>query len=255
MNILIMCQGQQRRLPDLKHPKHLLKVGDEMIVARTLRLIDQCRTAQYGLDGHDQYDSVSVLGPNGLARCGVPFVLELAEPGLCVVEGLIAASRYFGIVGRRTIVLLGDVVWSRAALEAVLADRRPIMFAGTPDLTASTGEVFALAFDDPERVENLCRTCPCRVDGARRRLFAKQQGGHLRRLLWWTQDHFRLRPPHRQTWHPDVYLPITDWTDDIDTPADVARLPEFARCAEQEERQRAGWAAYLERNASINDAP
>jgi hypothetical protein len=31
----------------------------------------------------------------------------------------------------------------------------------------------------------------------------------------------------QHTWHPSLYLPTDDWTDDIDTPADVARLPEL----------------------------
>ena len=101
--------------------------------------------------------------------------------------------------------------------------------------------MFGLAFDNPQAVRNLCESCPCRVDGRRPRGFRQQQGGHLRRLLWHAQERHLLRSGiSGRLWHPDVYLPIEDWTNDVDTPADVARIPELARLAELEERQLAG---------------
>lgn len=250
MNILLMAQGQQRRLPDLKHPKHLLAVGGEPILVRTLRML---RDSTPGPWTRMDKDSVTIVGnASDFSRAtvaagleGLVDIIPNNEPGACIVDGMIASRASWGYDLGRTLILLGDVVWSWAALEQVLADKRPIVFAGTPVLTAAEGEVFALAFDDPEELHRLCITCPCRVDGSRARSFMKAQGGHMRRLLWWTQECKKLRLPARskQTWHPDVYLPIEDWTDDVDTPADVARLPELARLAELDERQRAARAA------------
>lgn len=238
MNLVVMCQGQQRRLPDLKHPKHLLPVGGEPILERTLRLLqDMEPTLPVDVVGSciDFMPLTRKYAPNA-------FMAPLEEAGNCIVDGILAAQASWSPRGR-TLVLLGDVVWSRSALADVLFEvrRRPVVFAGTPVLTAAEGEVFALGFDDPQDVENLCRTCPCRMDGSRSRVFSKAQGGHLRRLLWWYQDRDRnrLRPPYGQSWHPDCYLPITDWTMDVDTQADVERLPEIARLIEMEERGRA----------------
>lgn len=270
MNILILCQGQQRRLPDLKHPKHLLEVGGEPIVMRTLRMLGGLgvtRAAVYHHPGgEDLADAVHMRNRPFEATHPPPYSysMSLRDPGSCIVDGILGAVH---LQEGRHVVLLGDVVWSWAALEKVLADKRPIVFAGTPVLSASEGEVFALAFDDPQEVGNLCTTCPCRVDGSRVRSFMNQQGGHLRRLLWWTQEVKRLRVTARarQTWHPDVYLPIEDWTNDVDTPADVARLPELARLAELEERERSmpllsadppGWRDWvveeIDRGKSVN---
>lgn len=257
VRVLIMCQGQQRRLPALKgSPKHLLPIGDESILGRTLRLLAKLLPAS-------TY-TVTVVGPLQLATAveagAFTLVGAVAKPGSCVVTGIRAAleeTRWPGAVyigdhdaallaatragrGQRTVVLLGDVVWSEAALAKVLADRRPIVFAGTPVLSASEGEVFALGFDDPQGMKRLCETCPCVATR-----YAQMQGGHLRRLLWHVQSKRGLRwkvaaprgrppvttatpPSERQTWHPDAYLVIADWTDDVDTAADVARLPTLA---------------------------
>lgn len=62
----------------------------------------------------------------------------------------------------------------------------------------------------------------------------------MRHLLWWAQKCHGMKPPPpppRQTWCPEIYLPVDDWTDDVDTPADVAHLGELADLARQEERR------------------
>jgi hypothetical protein len=248
MKILLMCQGQQRRLAkEIDHAKHLLSIGDEPILRRTLRLLHELGVG----------DHATVIGRRELAEAMLGWPMStswtnLTDPGMCIVDGILEALRLnedpqTGIYPERTLILLGDVVWSRTSLAAFLADQRPVVFAGQSVVSPSQGEVFALGFDDPQAMKNLCETCPCRVDGKRQRVFKEQRGGHLRRLMWHYQDMHRLRvhPSLRRTWNESIYLPVDDWTNDIDTPEDMATLPELARLAELEERTRSAPAADL----------
>jgi hypothetical protein len=152
-------------------------------------------------------------------------LVELVDPGYCVLDGIESVLKSAKPAGR-VVVLLGDVVWSRDALAKTIADRRSLYFVGTPDVSPSKGELFAVgcgAGPDLDAMLELLKTCPCRVDGRglRRRMFPRAQGGHLRRLLWWAQDRRRLRPNNPVTWVPELYIPVDDFTDDIDTEADV----------------------------------
>lgn len=245
--ILILCNGQQRRLPMLPHPKHMLEVGGEPIIERTIRLLYELQPGgawAAGVIGPAAFDAAieqsRAQQPREEAWRISRFRAE--DPGHCIVDGILAARATWHDpefpVARR-VILLGDVVWSRAALTKVLAETRPLVFAGTPVLTAAQGEVFALVFDNPQHVKNLCETCPCRMDGKRVRTFPHPRGGHLRRLLWHAQEaRGRFEAMGSQTWDPALYLPIDDWTDDVDTPDDVARLPTLAQFIAIEDRNR-----------------
>lgn len=231
MNILLMCQGQQRRLPNLTHSKHMLEMNGETILGRTLRLLAAHvgGPSKVGIVVFGSKDLMPALEAGERAGLRIPLLAQLPAPGKCVVDGILAARPAWDWEGR-TIILLGDVVWSRSALAAFLADPRPLVFAGTPDISNSGGEVFGVSFTSEKEMTVLCMSCPCRKVN-----FSVVQGGHLRRLLWHAQQQKGLVPPDDlgnqepvQTWHPDLYLPITDWTDDIDTPADVRNLPELA---------------------------
>jgi hypothetical protein len=223
-----MCQGEQRRLAHLGHPKHLLEIGGETILGRTLRLVSELawNTTRQPL----------VIGPARLAEVAALHgaqQLELNKPGYCILDGICATIHRWleGAAGQRVTILLGDVVWSRPALEALLGDRRELVFAGTTNVSTSNGEIFGFSFTDQLKVADLLRTAPCRLKSGRRSepiRYSQPQGGHLRRLLWHAMQRKQLLPVVSQhTWHPSLYLPTDDWTDDIDTPADVARLPEL----------------------------
>ena len=215
-----MCQGEQRRLASLGYPKHLVQINGETLLARTTRMLrERRRDASIVLIGGGAF-SVEAQ------RLGVEH--RMIDPGRCIVDGILATRDLWAgerVVGR-TAIVLGDVVWSRAALRSLVDDPRTLVFAGTPDVSSSRGEVFGMTFDAPGWVSYLADTCPCR---SANRSFSLQQSGHLRRLLWWAQHELNLHPfavnGIDQTWHPSVYLPVTDYTDDIDTPADVAALP------------------------------
>ena len=216
--VLIMAQGEQRRLADLGYPKQLVAVDGEPILDRTLRLAAEFCPDHVAL----------IIGRRELGA-ERPGLVTLTDPGHCVLDGIAQTVDLWG--SGRVVVLLGDVVFSRAALWAIFADGRPFFFAGTPVVSGSFGELFALSFaaDRHKRLAHLLETVPCRrtSTGTPMRYAVGQQGGHLRRLLWHSQNGDR-RPRQQR------YLEIGDWTDDIDEPSDLARLPDFTLWARAE---------------------
>jgi hypothetical protein len=226
MQIFIMCQGEQKRLASLGYPKQLIPLNGEPLLQRTIRLIKK-------LDFHAGITSI-VIGRRDFAGVNLGyFHFELPDPGYCVLDGIAGAFESMNPTwvpeGGHTVFLLGDVVWSKAALTSFLADERPVVFAGTPILTASQGEVFGCKFADQDLLRWLLATVPCRFrpgDGHRIQ-YPQMQGGHLRRLYWHTMD--------AETLTSNIYLEINDWTDDIDEPADLKRIPEIERLIRLEE--------------------
>lgn len=223
-----MAQGEQRRLARLGRPKQLLHVGaGEKIICRTKRLVLEVAP----------WARVVVIGrwrDFGLLPSLHP-VIELEDPGHCVLDGVAAAlagERVLGAEPEKVCVLLGDVVWSRAALWGLLQDRRPVVFSGTRQLSRSQGEVFGLCHDSTERLLVDLQNVPCRRTslGAPMRYEAGQRGGHLRNLLFYLQYGRGgvPRQPEGSTapWTTEeLYLPVDDWTTDVDTEEDVAALP------------------------------
>lgn len=224
MNVLIMAQGEQRRLPKMEIgcAKQMLPVAGEPIIARTARLVREMAP----------WASVRIIGRwNDFS--GVGPVVELADPGFCVLDGMAGALDF--VETGRVITLLGDVVWSRDALRALLHDESPIAFAGTRELTLSTGEIFGCVFSDRETLKLALDSTPCRyrISSPNPRAplpmtyATGQQGGHLRNLLFFVQwgRTRRVKNERLPWWDERYYVPIDDWTTDIDTPKDVDTLP------------------------------
>lgn len=227
--VLIMCQGEQRRLGRLGYPKQLVDVDGVPNLHRTVGLI---------LEMGRMVDArICVVGRNSdrlaLALSGLCDERELPDPGHCILDGIAATADLWR---GRVIILLGDVVFSRAALAAIVDDERPLFFAGKKiaDTTGenTTGELFALSFaaEEHARIAILLGSVPCRTrDHGREpmRYATGQQSGHLRYLLW------HLQRGARNPW-PAYFLAIDDWTDDIDYPSDIERLPDFNHWAKAE---------------------
>jgi hypothetical protein len=233
--VLIMAQGEQRRLPKEKIgcAKQMLPVADEPIIVRAARLVREMAPWARVLTVGRWSDFSAVEG--------VAPVVELHDPGACVLDGVAAALARLDaderpVIGR-AVVLLGDVVWSRQALKVLLHDESAAVFAGTPKLTPSTGEVFGCAFADVDVLRVSLADVPCRFKASARRsgrevpmTYAPGQiGGHLRNLLFYLQWGRSCRPPHpgtpRPWWEERYYAPIGDWTTDVDDEKDVACLP------------------------------
>jgi CTP:molybdopterin cytidylyltransferase MocA len=225
MQVLVMAQGRQSRLANvLDGPKHLVKVDGEPILARTLRL-----ETSLGVGARRRPVVVGWPGMRPACDSQGARLVTLHHPGTSLLFGLLQTTALWSPRGR-TIVLLGDVVFSAAAMAAILAERRPLVFAGTTTLHGGDGELYALAFDAAAAapiVETLRDFRPAYTE--------HEQPGQLRRLLWsymartgrtWTHPH--------EMHHPDLYLPIDDWTKDIDTPDDLTRLEDLTVRARQE---------------------
>jgi molybdopterin-guanine dinucleotide biosynthesis protein A len=226
-----MAQGEGRRLRDLGKPKQLLEINGESILHRIVRMVGEIKPDA----------SVVVVGWPELAgaKNGAQLV-TLSAPGYCILDGLLEARQWWTPVDirDRCVVLLGDVVFSRHALTQILCDQRELVFAGTTDICASEGELFAVAWSwaQTAHVLHLLEHAPCRVDsrGGNPKKYPRPQGGHLRRLLWEAQRSAGLKIPAKQQWHPEMYLPISDWTWDIDDDADLQRIPRLEREAARE---------------------
>ena len=188
-----MAQGEQRRLARLGHAKQLLHVGaGERIICRTKRLVLEAAP----------WARVTVVGRwrDFAVVPGLPPIVELDDPGHCVLDGMAGALVELREAPRGPwVVLLGDVVWSRAALHGLLQDERPVVFSGTRLLNGSQGEVFGCRFADRDALAFELARAPCRfrsIDRQPLRFPAGQQGGHLRRLLF----HVQGRAPSGLSW-------------------------------------------------------
>ena len=218
-----MAQGQQERLRGvIDRPKHFLPVAGEAIIARTVRLIklfDQTANIcvinpGYAIWSKTWYDWIAHEGLSSLTQ---------SDPGLCVLDG-IRNTRDLWSQNDRTVILMADTIFSRAALGAILADQKPLRFAGSYTTAGGIVELFSLSFAPEYRTSLLCLLdeVPCRKE--RHAGVPDFQAGHLRNLL-----HVSTGDKWRQplAWYqpPECFLPITDWTKDIDTVEDVGRIP------------------------------
>lgn len=257
---LILAQGMQTRLAGhVDVPKCLLRLepGGESIIARTIRLcfglgverITVVAEKLVALDlsfGGVLHGLWSVGGD--LPRRGAWIVLapprrapglevwELAHTGNSSLRGLqrmIEGSLRLDGGGNdpdRNVVLLGDTVYSNACLETLIAPEMqyavPVLFAVTPDLSPGGGELYGFAYDrgatpDVQR---------CIMEAPHPPVDDDYQPGQLRRILWQYQETFH-EPWYARTPSPACCYFVTDYTKDIDTPADLARLPELAAAA------------------------
>jgi hypothetical protein len=220
MRVLIMAQGRQERLSSLTIPKQALLVGGEPILGRTLRLLQ------------DHARKAIVIGPQSLLEITAAHgaaLITLSNPGYCILDGLYQTLPLVG-GSDEILVLLGDTVFSKKALAAIVQRTERLrsapagtdfFFAGTSDLTNSTGELYAFAlrptmyFFFRDKIEQ----APCR----RAAVVDKGQPGHLRHLL----RAFGYRVDQNLVeagLENGVYEPVDDWTKDIDTEKDLAEL-------------------------------
>jgi hypothetical protein len=104
--VLILAAGEQKRWPMTEPPYHkqLLDVGGETIVARIVRQCRSRNTEPLIISHRDWPMNVQVVEPCGATRW--------------TVETLFST---YDLWKKRTVVLLGDVVYSRATMDRIFA--------------------------------------------------------------------------------------------------------------------------------------
>jgi hypothetical protein len=236
--VIILAQGALPRLGAHHGPRQLLPLpacGGAPILSRTLRQIGAMRGRE----------TVTVVAGTSLtdalfqvAKWPVYTVsVELPEPGNSALKGIARYLEFRETQGRRyqrTIVLLGDVVYSWACLEAIWEAADDYGFVGTRNLSLAKGELWGAAwsrayedwmmtnlrdallrhppFDDDYEPHQLRRW----ISGMRR----GDMADHIARMKW----------PFPMSGHCP-YTSIDDYTHDMDIPHDLVLLPDLSAAA------------------------
>jgi choline kinase len=252
VKVVIMAQGQQTRLEGtIECPKQWVHLpyspdlgsaftAQEPILARTLRMLETLNVSKATVVAtdalHDILRQSMELRQREGGRSLPSAVITLADPGNNLLAGMRAVFLDYGDTYQAPcVVLLGDVVYSWQTLRVLLRKERPanqrdqywcpVVFAGTPVVTASAGELWGCSWDS----DGLDAV----LDALRRIKdppFPDYQCGQLRKLLWEIQKREVLPPeyvpdPFRACATGRWYHPTTDYTADVDTPADLRKLP------------------------------
>lgn len=207
MRIIIACAG---RVNDPKWhnymniPKHLAPIGKEPLLDRTVRQILE----------YDRTSDIYITTSNNDRRYRHRNVTTVRSPGGSSNEYI--GSRYWWSNDNRTVLMLGDVYWTDAAINTVLStDNDDITWFGRVEKTnlrKSKGEIFAVSWLPKHH---------------------KLLDEHLLLVL---KDNTKYRPgwklyrsihgipmnEHRIT---DDWVEINDHTDDFDKPASYINHP------------------------------
>lgn len=189
---VILCGGRQTRLRALGYPKHLIKIGGETLLGRSVRLLRA-----------ERVDKIVVVAEAGVLsdECKRLGVIEHATdelPMLLTAERAIVAHSL-----DETLVLLGDVCWSRGLLELWMSEcsmHSPLAVRRTGP-SAMTGKPYSEHFGiycsryDLRRLD--ARRFYCLADAVATNVFGSERC---------------------------LEQPQSDWTEDFDTLEDVAHL-------------------------------
>ena len=148
--VLIMAQGEGSRWqPDVRFVnvdipavvKQFIRVGEETILTRTLRQIQKYKAEVYVVINQEFANYL----PFGT------MMLPLDEPTGKLLRGIWIATEWTDPADR-TVVLLGDVVYSNNAIKIIFEEERGIPLFGRKGSNPVTGkeasELFALAFSE-----------------------------------------------------------------------------------------------------------
>jgi choline kinase len=194
--VFILAAGEQQRFPEDAPPKQLLKVGEERIILRTARQAQQ--------------RSVPVVVVTLRTRIieSANYPVWVPENNSTVLNTMLSTRDAWR---GQTVILLGDVIYSRAAMDAIVAfDGRLRVFGNR-----QKAEIFAVSFsqDAADEVARLARQA---IDhwmpyGADR----VKLGGFYRAAVRENQG-----TPIQKMTEALAFFQIDDYTDDIDNSDD-----------------------------------
>lgn len=257
MQVIVLAQGMQTRLgaPEQVGYKQLLPLPECAGVPILVRTYRQLRMRPEKFD----ITIVSWLkvhaGVAGSPFHGDPFIawradlITLPDPGNSSLKGIHRVLHAPGVWSAEgdpsedTIVLLGDVVYSWACLDALFKMSQVGGFVGTSDLSNSGGELWGVAWPRAmgaymmDYLESALSRHPPGDD--------VYQCGQLRRWI-----HGDLRGDLRQYVGNRVrdgsYVAIDDYTRDIDTKEHLSLLPGLSVSAAIDDREHGlVWAPYV----------
>lgn len=270
-HVIILCQGTQKRMRTLPMAKQLLPLsgcGGVPILARTLcqleklggyavtvvgwpNLRDDMLGQLEGLHaaaapvrspgivyaalGRLDYEFSSMSDPGNSSLRGISRYLKQSEPDRSD-DG--TRDRSAGTddprhTGGPTIVLLGDVVYSWKCLRALGSMSAGMGFVGTSDITESTGELWGVAwakqwhrFMMKDLDDGMLRHPPFQDE---------YQPGQMRRwMVGWHRGRLADRVGELQ--RQGSFMPVDDYTMDVDLPEHIAKLEGASLMAANDDR-------------------
>lgn len=264
-HIIILAQGAQTRLPELPVAKQLLPLpacGDTPILYRTLRQVWEimCRpmvtpgadgvtgavegkvtvVAGYSLMEHLMRNVVVIPTATGSDEGYryTPNVTMLADPGNSSLKGIDHFLRIDDLTfdppseekrPSRTVVLLGDVIYSWVCLRAIFSVGAPwcTKFVGSSNLSRGGGELWGLSWS--WEAEHDMRSYLAHAL-LKHPPFADYQPGQMRRWLW-AANYSRRSEVEQYRIDSPWFVAVDDYTKDIDIPEHLPFLPPLSEAA------------------------
>lgn len=273
-HVIILAQGRQTRMGEMTRPKQLLPlpahvaadVQNMRILDRTIaqvsriligdaeNVIDASRAVRsHGVvvvGNHRLRDAEPrghvPLGPDidGWVDFGVSAeVYTLAEPGnssLAGVSRLLTEidDNEYGDQFQRRIILLGDVVYSWACLEKLFRpeDAGDVTFCGTPDLDRERGELWGVAWYRRTSEKMMHNTLSQALAASSKADDDVYQPGQLRHWLFAVDRHL-ANPREGGLGEREWFVPIDDYTVDVDLPEHLIDLARSSLQALQDDKE------------------
>ena len=197
---IILCAGHQRRFEEWQTPKQLVEIGGEAVLDRTIRQLKNNGITAITIVAHDER----------LARPGMHFFSP--ERHRWLAETLLSTRELWKA---HTLVLLGDVVFSETAITAMVKPTTSPLFIGRPGANNYTmcpwSELFGVTFNEADYTHMATLT---------KKGIAHGLEGGPGKLSCIYAAHLGIDPETMQHGDrpsdPAHFLPIVDWTDDID---------------------------------------
>lgn len=204
---LILCAGSSERWRNYQGvPKQLLEFNGETLLERTTRLLQ----SQYVAN-----PIIVTLSPS----LKIPNVQSFAPNKTTYIVDTVASTTT--LWSSRTIVLLGDVFYTKWAIKRIVGSTEPFKIFGRPWPSiysgCAHGELFALSFTPEVHAFLLIHLARVSDHGS--------QGG--RGNLWNLYQSMMQFPYDSKLYDRDILGIIDDFTDDFDSPDEYDRA---ARC-------------------------
>ena len=209
MKYIIMCGGSYLKWSE---PRQLLRIHDEPIVSRTIRLLKEEGVSDIAISSND----------SRFEGLGVPVLQHTNE---YVADGQILAGYWhecFYPTNEPTCYIFGDVVFSPEAIHTIVATETDDIqfFASAPPY-------------DPRYIKSWAEPFALKVVDTKHLKSAKAVVEQFDRIGW-----FKRKPIMWELWqvitdhklnHIDYssYVAINDYTCDIDSPEDLKRIEPY----------------------------